>query len=428
MNIDPEHTIGDTYDPESHQSITHGDLASQSSDETLTKTPSLVEAEKKETSTWLRVLDVILDELHPMHFVITMGIGITSGILYNFPVLSIRKGSRYVGIVYFFINLIAFIVIHTLFFLKYTLICRRYRTSLGSILRDHNLSVFLGCEVMGFSTIINMVYMMKPEWYMFTYVLWWCNVMLSLMAGWGITFIMIGMNRIEEESINATILLPTVTMTVVSSTGSLIGQSLAASPSWQFSTIIITFLLWANAMVLAFFLFALYLNRLIKHGLPSHSLIYTCFIPIGVLGQGGWAIQLNYQNLGNLIVNHHGLSFFDEELATEYLRILQVFLRISAIAIALVLASFGICLTVISIVAVVYCGKPPVWTRSMWASTFPLGTMALSFNEMASTTHNMGFKIVGTIYSVMVILITTYSISGTLIFEIPFKRICQAFH
>lgn len=389
----------------------------------LSRTTTLSATESKTTSKFMRVLDVILDQLHPMHFVITMGIGITSGILYNFPVSIIRKGSKYVGIVYFFINVFCFVLLHTLFILKYILLCSRSHVSFNSVLQDSGLNVFLGCEVMGFSTIINMIYFMKPNWYIFAYVLWWINVVLSIFAGWGISFLLFSVNKFKERDINATILLPVVTLTVVSSTGSLISQSLMNHPSFQLSSDIITFLLFGNAITLALFFIGVYFHRLFFFDLPPKPAVYTCFIPIGILGQGGWAIQLNYNNLGELVVNHTGLQLIKSSLSNEGLQAIEVVLKLSGIAIALFLNSLGICLTILSIMAVIHYGKPPIWTRSMWASTFPLGTIALSFNEMYSTTHITGFCVVGVIYSVALILITSYCIVCTIFFEIPYKQI-----
>ncbi|QPG76177.1 hypothetical protein FOA43_003563 [Brettanomyces nanus] len=309
----------------------------------------------------------------------------------------------------------------------YFMLCERYHVSFKMILKDQNLNVFLGCEVMGLSTIINMLYYLRPRWYIATYVLWWINVTLSLLAGWGITFIMIGYNKFSMKEANATILLPCVTMTVVSSTGSLISQSMMNRPGFQLSQDIITFLLWSNAVILATVLICFYFNKLLLHGLPAKEVIYTCFIPIGILGQGGWAIQLNYKNLGNLIVNGSGLKLLnlDVGFSEEYLQTISATLNILGICVALFLAAFGVCLTALSFLAVVYCGRPPVWIRTMWASTFPLGTMALSFNEMYLTTKLTGFQVISTIYSVMLILITTYCIIGTVLFDVPYKDICN---
>lgn len=397
---------------------------------TLTTSPTPLGSNSILAPKLVQVLDPVLENLHPMHFVITMGVGITSGILYNFPLECIRHGSRYLGIVYFYINLACFIVIHLLFILKYFVLRKRYHTSFSKILHDHKLNVFLGCEVMGTSTLINMIYFMKPDWYIFVYVLWWINLAFSILVGWGVTFLMFAYNKFKPEDINATILLPIVTMTVVASTGSLISVSFMDHPKWQISSNIITFLLFANAVILSIFLVSIYFERLFLYGLPPKAAVYTSFIPIGILGQGGWAIQLNYRDVGHLIAHHDGLKWMglDSGFSQEILLTIESILNFFGLCIALVLASVGVCITVISFMSVLYYGKPPIFIRTMWASTLPLGTMALSFNEMYKTTSIQGFQIIGTIYSVMLFLITTYCMINTVIFEIPFGKIRAIYH
>ncbi|KAG7917511.1 hypothetical protein KL927_002254 [Ogataea polymorpha] len=121
----------------------------------------------------------VLANFHPIYFVINMGLGITSLVMYNFPIEVIRVGMRYVGILYFFIDLVAFIIIHALFFLRYFVLFNRYdRVSFWGLLKDHRLSVFLGAEVMGFGSLINMIHYLRPEWTLFTYTLWWIQVAL----------------------------------------------------------------------------------------------------------------------------------------------------------------------------------------------------------------------------------------------------------
>lgn len=396
----------------------------------LTPLPTTSELWNQETHVPMKVLDIIIENLHPMHFVITMGVGITSGILYNFPIECIRRGSRYLGIAYFYINLACFVVIHILFILKYFILCDRYRTSFKEVLYDHRMNVFLGCEVMGTSTLINMIYFMRPDWYVFVYVLWWINVVFSILVGWGVMFLMLACNKFKPEDINATILLPIVTMTVVASSGSLFSVSFMDRPKWEISSNIITFLLFSNAVVLSIFLFSVYFGRLFIHGLPPKPAIYTCFIPIGILGQGGWAIQLNYKDVGHFIAHHDGLKWMGlgTDYSQEILLSIESLLNFFGICIALVLGSVGVCITVISFMSVIYRGKPPLFIKTMWASTFPLGTMALSFNEMFKTTNIQGFQIMGTIYSIMLFIITTYCLINTIIFEIPFTEINKVCH
>ncbi|KAG7801448.1 hypothetical protein KL944_003180 [Ogataea haglerorum] len=367
-------------------------------------------------------MDNVLANFHPIYFVINMGLGITSLVMYNFPIEQVRVGMRYVGIVYFFIDLVAFIIIHALFFLRYFVLFSRYDgVSFWGLLRDHRLSVFLGAEVMGFGSLINMVHYLRPEWTLFTYALWWIQVALSLSCAWGVTFLMMAFNNLDASDLNATILLPVVTLTVASSTGSIVSAELG-SASWKLSSEIVTFMLLSNALLLAFPLVSVYFYKLLTSGLPSKAGIYSCFIPIGVLGQGAFATLLNFQQLADLLQNEPALVKPTALLSQDFLQVVAALLQLGSVYVAMCLISMGICITVMAIFGVLKYGLIHSWSKTFWASTFPLGTMAVSQLEVYKLTGWLGFKITSTIYSFALIAVTTYCLLNTCIFELPVRK------
>ncbi|ESW96229.1 putative membrane protein [Ogataea parapolymorpha DL-1] len=366
--------------------------------------------------------DDVLANFHPIYFVINMGLGITSLVMYNFPIEQVRVGMRYMGIVYFFIDLVAFIIIHALFFLRYFVLFNRYdRVSFWGLLKDHRLSVFLGAEVMGFGSLINMIRYLRPEWTLFTYTLWWIQVALSLFCAWGVTFLMMAVNNLDASDLNATILLPVVTLTVASSTGSIVSGKLD-SASWKLSSEIVTFMLLSNALLLAFPLLSVYFYKLLTSGLPSKSSIYSCFIPIGMLGQGAFAMLLNFQQLADLLQNEPALIKVTALLSQESLQVVAALLQLGSVYVAMSLVSMGICVTMIAIFGVLKYGLIHSWSKTLWASTFPLGTMAISQSELYRLTGWLGFQITSTIYSFALIAVTTYCLLNTCIFEIPIRK------
>ncbi|KAG7767591.1 hypothetical protein KL931_003404 [Ogataea haglerorum] len=367
-------------------------------------------------------MDNVLANFHPIYFVINMGLGITSLVMYNFPIEQVRVGMRYVGIVYFFIDLVAFIIIHALFFLRYFVLFNRYDgVSFWGLLRDHRLSVFLGAEVMGFGSLINMVHYLSPEWTLFTYALWWIQVALSLSCAWGVTFLMMAFNNLDASDLNATILLPVVTLTVASSTGSIVSAELG-SASWKLSSEIVTFMLLSNALLLAFPLVSVYFYKLLTSGLPSKAGIYSCFIPIGVLGQGAFATLLNFQQLADLLQNEPALVKPTALLSQDFLQVVAALLQLGSVYVAMCLISMGICITVMAIFGVLKYGLIHSWSKTFWASTFPMGTMAVSQLEVYKLTGWLGFKITSTIYSFALIAVTTYCLLNTCIFELPVRK------
>ncbi|KAH3668722.1 hypothetical protein OGAPHI_002476 [Ogataea philodendri] len=371
-------------------------------------------------------VDTLLVDFHPMYFVITMGTGITSAVMYRFPIESVRVGMKYVGIVYFFIDLIAFFVVHVLFVLRYFVLPNRYDgTSFAGLLKDHRLNVFLGAQVMGFGSLINMIYYLKPEWTIFVYSLWWIQVGLTLLCAWGLTYVMFALNEIPASDLNATILLPAVTLTVAASTGCIVSQQLS-SYRWKLSSEIVTFMLFGNAIMLALPLIAVYFYKLFTSGLPPKQSVYSCFIPIGVLGQGSFALLLNFQSLAQLVQADSSLVALTNGLDSQVLLTIATALQLCSVYVALLLISMGVCISVVAALCVLQYGWIHSWSKALWASTFPLGTMAVSQALVYELTGWIGFKITASVYSFALIAVTTYCLINTCIHEIAWHKMAQS--
>lgn len=456
---------------------------------------------------WLHIL---LENFHPLHFVASMGIGITSGIMFNFPIVSIRKGMKYVGIIYFFINLVVLVLNHSLFTLKYVIFPyiykndTRYSVTFADLMTKP-LIVFMGASQMSLISMINMLYMMKPHWKIAVFVLWWIGFFHSMFCIVYVTFMTFSNptqlpkirnhginddlekqlsrkstnnNRLElvntnislstigtrssifkrkqqqhnvEESqldkVSPVLLLPIVTSTVTSASGALISNAFN-HVSIIIAMIIICTMLCAVAIFAAFVVLGVIFTKLFSYGLPKNNTSFTMFVPIGVMGQGSWAILLISKQLVRVVVESKGgftnigLSAIENE---ELNPVIENLILTFGIFGAISLTSFGILITLWSILSVGYwyVGKARkvlsinkhedrsfkinshhvYWTPTMWAATFPLGTIALSTHELYQLTDIIGFKIVSTIYSFSVIVVTTWCMIGTLVYIVPWKKL-----
>lgn len=376
----------------------------------------------------VKILHILISSFEPINFVAGMGIGITSGIMYNFPIDSIRKGMKYVGIVYFYINLVVVIINHILFILKYFLLPKikpiKYNTDIIDLMRDTNLSVFMGASTMSVSTLINMLYYMKNDWVTVIKVFWWINLFQCLSCILIVFFFILSNNTDLEklktiDFILPTLLLPLVTSTVTSATGSLIMFN------DQIYMYIICLMLWSIAIITSFLILSVIFVRLLLNGIPNNIRVFTMFIPIGVMGQGSFSImnllnKLDYYltiksgKFGKLIINENNNGL----------------LTIISLIISLILISFGIILTIWGLFSIIYWikfnnYKIPYWIPTLWAATFPFGTMVLASNEFFKITDLIGFKILAIIYAWIVILITTYCMVCTFLFTIPWKRMYE---
>ncbi len=96
----------------------------------------------------------------------------------------------------------------------------------------------------------------------------------------------------------ATWLLPIVAPIVASASGSIVATVLP-NPQHALWTLIVSYILWGTGVPLALVVLVIYFQRLTLHALPQREVIVSVFLPIGPLGQGGFAIQ----NLGLVAVN-----------------------------------------------------------------------------------------------------------------------------
>ncbi len=92
-------------------------------------------------------------------------------------------------------------------------------------------------------------------------------------------------------------LLPIVAPIVASASGSIVA-SVLPNPQHALWTLIISYILWGTGVPLALVVLVIYFQRLTLHALPPREVIVSVFLPLGPLGQGGFAIQ----NLGLVAV------------------------------------------------------------------------------------------------------------------------------
>lgn len=335
----------------------------------------------------------IIRNFHPVWFVSIMGTGISSSILYNYN----HQWCQILGIIMFTINSILLLSTTIIFLLGILL----YNTLSTHIYSQNN--VFLGCYAMGFTSWCNMLHLLTQSQPILAYVLWWVGICLSLFTSYYIFFLNI---KTQINNISFTLLLPVVTLTVVSSSGGIILKTLPQN--LQHSTLVISYLLWGNSMFLSFIITTIIINSYIKSTIPPIQSIFTMFIPIGFLGQGSYAIQLfgaNYHLLNNNIIG---------ELVEEITLWVGLFLIISGIFMTFIAIS--------SVISTMVSGDS--WFirfhKGWWAMTFPLGTMSLSTNQVWVLKHSWTvFRVIGIIYAVSLIVIVVVCLIGCVLFERP---------
>ena len=109
----------------------------------------------------------------------------------------------------------------------------------------------------------------------------------------------------------ATWLLPIVTLTVASSSGSILAISLQKySELHALISVTTSVFLVTVSLLLAFMVITIYILRMIVHGLPSGPRILSVFLPLGPTSQSGYAILHIGQSFRLLLPLDQGKSVF----------------------------------------------------------------------------------------------------------------------
>ena len=165
------------------------------------------------------------------------------------------------------------------------------------------------------------------------------------------------------ENITAAWLLPVVSTIVAAATGSIVAGILP-HPQWQLITIITSYILWGKGVSLAMCVLVLYFLRLTTHTLPPKAIIVSVFLPLGPLGQGGYAIQ----NLGNVARE----IFRDTHTLPESMTYAGDILYVVGFLIAMIMWGFGLVWLFFAVATIWNSPKFP-FNMGWWGFTFPLG-------------------------------------------------------
>ncbi|CAK7202963.1 Plasma membrane sulfite pump involved in sulfite metabolism [Sporothrix eucalyptigena] len=216
---------------------------------------------RKEDRGWRK----LVRNFTPSWFSVSMGTGVVSILLHNLPYNA--HGIWYISVIVFCLNIFLFLSFSAITLTRYIL----YPEIWGVMIKHPSQSLFLGCIPMALSTIVKMMVLVCSDWgtgfLYFTWALW---PSLSHMT--------------------AALLLPVVPVVVAAASGSLIAQALP-SRTHAITTIVTSYILWGLGETFSFFIMTVYFLRLQIHDLPPREVIVSVFLPIGPLGQGGFAIQ-----------------------------------------------------------------------------------------------------------------------------------------
>ncbi|KAI0769776.1 voltage-dependent anion channel [Trametes elegans] len=363
----------------------------------------------------------------PAWFAAIMGTGSISMLFNLSPYARDSTTMEVFALIFFFLNLLLFIVFNALTIARYTI----FPDIWTSMIHHPTQSLFVGTYPMGATTIINVAVNLIYEKYNFggkpfLYVMWgfwWADVVLSILCTFEIVHIMKTRHDHALNRMTAIWLLPVVTLIVVSSSGGVIAAPLSEfSPDHALLTLTVSFVLVSMGVGLAMMILTIYLFRLIIHGVPPNAEVLSVFIPLGPMGQGGYSVLL----LGNGFRKVLPLSYGDSHVLHQA-NVTDI-IAVLCLASALVLWSLATMWMIYAILAVIEVLQQTrfPFKQTFWGLIFPNGVYATLTIQLYWTLDSGFFRVWGAIYALATLILWSVVFVRTLtlvhngaIFESP---------
>lgn len=326
----------------------------------------------------------------PSWFSVNMGTGIVSILLHNLPYNGVWL--YWISVAIFCLNILLFMTFLSISILRYLM----YRGLFMFMIHHPVQSLFTGTFPMGLATIVNMVVFVcvpafGPWAIIFAWALWWVDVIFSVATCFYLPFVIMYKHDNELSKMTAVWLLPIVSTIVASASGGIVANVLP-NPQHALWTVIVSYVLWGTGFPLAMVVLVIYFQRLTLHHLPAREVIVSVFLPLGPLGQGSYAIM----QLGKVAKDVFPITgTLDPSAGSTFYNLGH--------ALALVIWGYGLIWLFFAIASITRHRFP--FNMGWWGFTFPLGVYTVSTTMLAKDLPSLFFKILGTIFSLVVVLL-----------------------
>ncbi|KAI9824898.1 MAG: hypothetical protein M1832_001503 [Thelocarpon impressellum] len=349
----------------------------------------------------------------PSWFTVTMGTGMVIQVLVNFPYPA--QWLRDLAYVFWILNICLFSLFSAFLVTRFVW----FPVLLLNTLDDFSQSNFLGAIPVGFHTIVvGLVafYGQREAAVRVAYALYWVSVAMTLAVSLGSVSITFTKQRPHHlESVTGVWLLSFVPMVVTSATGASLLPYLKYPEN---TTVLITsFLMWSLGQSCCLMVLTIYFWRLMAYDVPARDAIVSCFIPLGPLGQGSYAIQGQAKFLSTYIRDTAfqpgpGPGSGSGPLSTETKLAVAEVINWLGIVVGLFLighATFWL----VEAASCLIVRIPKAFNIGFWSFTFPLGAYANAVSVLARELRNDGLRGWAATCTVAVMLLWVFCAVGT---------------
>jgi C4-dicarboxylate transporter/malic acid transport protein len=322
----------------------------------------------------------VVRQFTPNWFAVTMGTGVMSLTLDQFPVAI--SGLHKIAIALWLMDIALFALFSVLYAVRWIV----FFDGAKRIFEHPVMSMFLGAIPMGLGTIVNgfLVFgipLMGGRALSIAHALWWVDVAMSVVCGLVVPFLMFTRQDHSLEKMTAVWLLPIVAAEVAAASGALLAPHLAAAEA--FDVLLLGYALWAFSVPLAMSILVILLLRLVLRKLPEPDMAASGWLPVGPIGTGA---------LGLLLLGGDAPKIF---AAVGLANVGEFAFGLGVIG-GTILWGYGVwwfMLAVLKTARYVRDGMP--FNLGWWGLTFPLGVYSLATLALAHVTHLAFFSIAG---------------------------------
>ncbi|KIY64070.1 hypothetical protein CYLTODRAFT_457565 [Cylindrobasidium torrendii FP15055 ss-10] len=340
----------------------------------------------------------VIRNFGPAWFSVNMGIGAMSTLFHAYPYGSNLLGMKFTSLGFLLFNITSLLVFLSLTIARYTL----WPDIWHLMLRHPAKSMFTGTFPMGLATIlsasvqlVNQDFNVGGKALLYTlWGLWWMDSALSVVCCWGILHMMKTTQNHTLDAMSAVWLLPGATVIVAASVG-------------------VSLFMLCVGLTMAFMILTVYLLRLILHDIPSGAGALSVFLPLGPMGQGGFAVLLMGQYFRDFVGTTDGANGESDFLGQpDTARIVYI----ACVCLAFCLWSLATMWAVWAVMGIQQALRAKIEFKiGAWGLIFPNGVYANLSIALADTLDSPFFRVYGAVYGAGVILLWACIAARTLV-------------